>query len=644
MTGSPAIDKGSSFGLTTDQRGLTRPVDNPSITNAGDGADIGAFEVRTDNLQPDLTVVKSHTGNFTQGDTGKTYSIAVTNSGSAATNGTVGITDTLPGGLTATGIGGTGWNCTLNTLVCTRSDALAGGSSYPAITLTVNVASNAPTGVTNIVTVSGGGETNTANNTAGDPTTINATPRYSISGAVSYGTTPTGQTVKSVAGVSMSATGASSTTGSTASSGAYTLSNLLSGGNYTVTPSKTGDVNGISSFDASLVARRVAGLITLTPNQMIAADVSNNGSVSSFDASLIARTAAGIPNTGVAGQWRFSPPSLSYPSLTANQTSQNYEAILMGEVSGNWTAPTPSANGLEYASEKALTAEDQAEADRVEEQVYYETQKQFGLPETMWQTTDQPLKQLPTKSNGQTLDAAQATINVTLPANTTASNGTAVVIPVTVGDTTGQQIFSFDFTVTFNQAILTPTTCSAATNSNTLSATAGFTITTSPGTGSVTISGFGSQALSGAGTLVNLCFNVVGTSGTASGMTNLAFTSFVFNEGDPAANPSGGTFRVTGPTAAGVGVGGRVTTLQGNGISWAVVSLTDATGAVRTTMTNESGYYRFEEVEAGGTYVIGVRAKRYSFNQAAQVKSINDEATDVNFIGYSDRKTGKGIR
>lgn len=48
MTGSPAIDKGFSFGSTTDQRGLTRPADNLTITNAtnGDGADIGAFEVQ----------------------------------------------------------------------------------------------------------------------------------------------------------------------------------------------------------------------------------------------------------------------------------------------------------------------------------------------------------------------------------------------------------------------------------------------------------------------------------------------------------------------------------------------------------------------------------------------------------------------
>ncbi|MEJ7863300.1 MAG: choice-of-anchor Q domain-containing protein, partial [Pyrinomonadaceae bacterium] len=46
LFGSPAIDQGNATG--TDQRGLTRPSDNQSITNAagGNGADIGAFEVQ----------------------------------------------------------------------------------------------------------------------------------------------------------------------------------------------------------------------------------------------------------------------------------------------------------------------------------------------------------------------------------------------------------------------------------------------------------------------------------------------------------------------------------------------------------------------------------------------------------------------
>ncbi len=46
LLGSPAIDQGKSFGLTTDQRGEPRPFDWPSVPNAtgGDASDIGAFE------------------------------------------------------------------------------------------------------------------------------------------------------------------------------------------------------------------------------------------------------------------------------------------------------------------------------------------------------------------------------------------------------------------------------------------------------------------------------------------------------------------------------------------------------------------------------------------------------------------------
>jgi hypothetical protein len=47
LPNSPAIDKGKSFGLTTDQRGAPRPFDFSSIANAsgGDGSDVGAFEL-----------------------------------------------------------------------------------------------------------------------------------------------------------------------------------------------------------------------------------------------------------------------------------------------------------------------------------------------------------------------------------------------------------------------------------------------------------------------------------------------------------------------------------------------------------------------------------------------------------------------
>jgi uncharacterized repeat protein (TIGR01451 family) len=82
------------------------------------------------------------------------------------------VTDTLPTGLTANSMSGTGWTCTVAPATCTRSDSLAPQSSYPAITLGVSVAGNSPLNVTNRADVSGGGDTNTSNNTAYDQTTI----------------------------------------------------------------------------------------------------------------------------------------------------------------------------------------------------------------------------------------------------------------------------------------------------------------------------------------------------------------------------------------------------------------------------------------------------------------------------------------
>jgi uncharacterized repeat protein (TIGR01451 family) len=122
---------------------------------------------------PDLTISKSHTGNFLQGQIGATYSITVSNIGTGPTTSAVTVTDTLPAGLTATNISGTGWVCNLTTpLACTRADVLPVNSSYPTITVTVNVAANAPASVTNSATVTGGGDTNTTNNTANDNTII----------------------------------------------------------------------------------------------------------------------------------------------------------------------------------------------------------------------------------------------------------------------------------------------------------------------------------------------------------------------------------------------------------------------------------------------------------------------------------------
>jgi uncharacterized protein (TIGR03437 family) len=114
---------------------------------------------------PDLTIVKTHTGHYVPGQT-DTYAITVSNIGTGPTTGTVTVTEMAPAGFTVASMAGTGWTCPAGGSTCTRADALAAGASYPVIVVTGNVSANAPASVFNTATVSGGGETNTSNDTS----------------------------------------------------------------------------------------------------------------------------------------------------------------------------------------------------------------------------------------------------------------------------------------------------------------------------------------------------------------------------------------------------------------------------------------------------------------------------------------------
>ena len=145
---------------------------DPVTSNEGGTGNTATATV--DIITPDLTITKTHTGNFLRPQTGASYTITVSNVGTVDTTALITMDDTLPAGLTATDLSGLNWNCTLSPLQCTRGDVLVAGTSFEPITLTVNVANNAASSVTNTATVSGGGESNTANNTASDATQIDA--------------------------------------------------------------------------------------------------------------------------------------------------------------------------------------------------------------------------------------------------------------------------------------------------------------------------------------------------------------------------------------------------------------------------------------------------------------------------------------
>ncbi|HUA58738.1 MAG TPA: nidogen-like domain-containing protein [Verrucomicrobiae bacterium] len=123
---------------------------------------------------PSLGITKTHAGSFAPSQQGATYTVTVSNAAAAAaTSGTVTVTEMPPAGLSLVSMAGSGWTCPSGGTVCTRSDALAGGASYPAITVTVNVAYAADSPQVNAVSVAGGGS---ASSSVNDPTVITSAP------------------------------------------------------------------------------------------------------------------------------------------------------------------------------------------------------------------------------------------------------------------------------------------------------------------------------------------------------------------------------------------------------------------------------------------------------------------------------------
>ena len=124
--------------------------------------------------------------------------------------------------------------------------------------------------------------------------------------------------------------------------GGYSFT-LDSWSNYVVgperDPSPVDDDWAIDMYDAALIAQYVAGLRSLTSEQQVAARIDSTQNISFFNAAQIARHVVELNTVGDTwiGEWRFSPPERSYSMIGSDQNDQDYAAILLGDVSGNWT-------------------------------------------------------------------------------------------------------------------------------------------------------------------------------------------------------------------------------------------------------------------------------------------------------------------
>ncbi len=86
------------------------------------------------------------------------------------------------------------------------------------------------------------------------------------------------------------------------------------------------------------------------------------------------------------------------------------------------------------------------------------------------------------------------------------------------------------------------------------------------------------------------------------------------------------------PTAATVSVSGQVLTNEGMGISRTTVTLTDGAGIVRSATTNSFGFYRFDDIRAGETYILTVNNKRYLFTESPRAVSVQENVSNLNFV------------
>jgi len=204
---APAALDFTSSGLGTSFTSLSPQLDQvffigDGLTGNGTGTQ-QTFNIPTGAVQLWLGI--SDAGGYVgapgaYGDNLGTYTVGLTVN--APGSGGVTVTETAPDGLTLVSMAGTGWTCGNPNAanVCTRGDSLAGGASYPAITVNVNVAANATSPQVNTAGVTGGGS---APANASDSTVIEtggATVQLTVQTAGTGTGTVTGNGINCVSG------------------------------------------------------------------------------------------------------------------------------------------------------------------------------------------------------------------------------------------------------------------------------------------------------------------------------------------------------------------------------------------------------------------------------------------------------------
>jgi len=150
VEGQASATSGATFGVVGDNSsnagyGVAGNVSSTTgDTNAANNSSTATVTIGGGGT-PDVSVVKSHTGNFTAGSNG-TFTIAVSNVGTGATTGVITVTDTLNSNFTFVSGTAANWTCAAaaQVVTCTNPGPLNSGASAVSIPLIVSVSAAAP--------------------------------------------------------------------------------------------------------------------------------------------------------------------------------------------------------------------------------------------------------------------------------------------------------------------------------------------------------------------------------------------------------------------------------------------------------------------------------------------------------------------
>jgi len=330
-TRSDALANGSSYPAITVTVNVSATATSPQSNKVTVSGGLSASASVTDSttiLFPALGITKTHTGNFNLGQTGATYTVTVSNTGAAPTVGTVTMTETVPSGETLVTMAGVGWTCAPSGTTCTRSDALTNGSSYPAITVTVNVAANATSPQINKVSASGGGSVNPAN--ASDSTTI-------LFPTLSIAKTHTGNFTQGQMGATYTVT--VSNTGAAPTVGTVTVTDTVPSGETLVSMVGVGWTCGTPN--AANVCTRSDALANGTSYPNIIVTVNVSSSASTPQVNNVSVSGGGSGNVSTTDSTTIVEPVLGITKTHSGNFNQGQSnATYTVTVSNTGTAPT----------------------------------------------------------------------------------------------------------------------------------------------------------------------------------------------------------------------------------------------------------------------------------------------------------------